>query len=149
MITNYSSTSCVKTFLPWLFILSFIAVSLMWSMPAHAATSGSGLPWETPLNTFKDSITGPVAFVISILGIIGCGAALIWGGEISDFVRKMIMVILAISILVFATKILTVLFATSGAVIPVKNEDAGFQQLNWQHVYNFLFKFPDFHFSGK
>lgn len=142
-------TNRAKAFLPWLFILSFIAISLMWSMPAHASTSGSGLPWETPLNTFKDSITGPVAFVISILGVIGCGAALIWGGEISDFVRKMIMVILAISILVFATKILTVLFATSGAVIPVKKGCAGFQQLNWQHVYDYLFKFPDFHFSGK
>jgi type IV secretion system protein VirB2 len=145
MNNYYPFTHRAKTFLPWLFILSFIAITLMWSMPAHASTSGSGLPWETPLNTFKDSITGPVAFIISILGIIGCGAALIWGGEIGDFVRKMIMVILAISILVFASKILTVLFSASGAVIPVKHVG----NFWWPQWHDYLFKPFSSNFSGR
>ena len=37
-----------------------IAIPLV---PAVAATSGGGnLPWETPLQTLRDSITGPVAY---------------------------------------------------------------------------------------
>ena len=28
---------------------------------AHAATGGAGLPWETPLTTLSNSVTGPVA----------------------------------------------------------------------------------------
>lgn len=50
---------------------------------AHAADAteggGAGLPWEGPLIKLKRSISGPVAFVIALLGIIACGATLIWG----------------------------------------------------------------------
>lgn len=120
LTTYHPFKTSMAAWLPWLALLAVITLSVLWPTQAHASTSsGASLPWESPLNSFKDSITGPVAFAISILGIIGCGAALIWGGEISDFVRKMIMVILVISILVFANKILITLFQTSGAVIPL------------------------------
>jgi|SRR5258708_23950711 len=46
---------------------------------ATASTGGGGLPWESPLTTLKTSLTGPVAFVISILGIVGCGGVGCWG----------------------------------------------------------------------
>jgi type IV secretory pathway VirB2 component (pilin) len=82
----------------------------------QASTSGGGLEWESPLQKFGDSIKGPVAFVISLMGIVVCGAMLIWGGEINEFVRRFVMVILVISLLVFASSILTSLFGI-GAII--------------------------------
>jgi type IV secretory pathway VirB2 component (pilin) len=86
--------------------------------PAWAATGGgSGLPWETPLETLRDSITGPVAYTISLLGVVVAGAALVFGGEINDFVRRMIMLVLVISLIIFAANFLSTLFNT-GAVIP-------------------------------
>lgn len=89
--------------------------------PAHAADAteggGAGLPWEGPLTKLKQSISGPVAFVIALLGIIACGATLIWGGEVSEFTRRIIYVVLVVCIIVFANTLLTgALF--SGAVIP-------------------------------
>ena len=52
-----------------------------------------------------------------MLGLIATGATLIWGGEISEFVRRIIYVILVICIIVFANGLLTgALF--SGAVVP-------------------------------
>jgi type IV secretion system protein VirB2 len=90
--------------------------------PAHAAdatssTGGPGLPWESPLDKIKQSISGPVAFVIALVGIIATGAALIWGGEISEFSRRIIYVVLVVCIIVFANTLLTgALF--SGAVVP-------------------------------
>jgi small-conductance mechanosensitive channel len=45
-----------------------------------------------------------------------CGAMLIWGGEINEFVRRFIMVILVVALLVFASNILSTLFGV-GAVI--------------------------------
>jgi type IV secretory pathway VirB2 component (pilin) len=85
---------------------------------ASAATGGgSGLPWETPLETLRDSITGPVAYTISLLGVVVAGAALVFGGEINDFVRRMIMLVLVISLIIFAANFLSTLFNT-GAVIP-------------------------------
>lgn len=89
--------------------------------PAHAAdTTGGGgasLPWEGPLATLRKSVSGPVAFGVALLGIIGCGATLIWGGEVSEFARRMVYVVLVVSILLFANTMLTgALF--SGAMVP-------------------------------
>jgi len=106
--------------LPWLF-LAFILLVLI-AAPAHAAdatssTGGPGLPWESALDTIKKSISGPVAFVIALLGIIATGATLIWGGEISEFSRRIIYVVLVVCIIVFANTLLTgALF--SGATVP-------------------------------
>lgn len=83
---------------------------------SHAATT-SGMPWETPLQRIQRSFAGPVAFAISIVGLIGAGAGLIWGGEISGFIRTLIFVVLVISLLVFANSILTKLFHV-GALVP-------------------------------
>ncbi len=78
---------------------------------------GAGLPWEGPLDKLRRSFSGPVAFVIALLGIIACGSTLIWGGEISEFTRRIIYVVLVVCLIVFANTLLTgALF--SGATIP-------------------------------
>jgi type IV secretion system protein VirB2 len=86
--------------------------------PALATTSTStgGLPWESPLNTIRDSLKGPVALAISLIGIVVTGAMLIFGGEINEFARRVIMMVLVVALLVQANTILTTLF-TSGAVL--------------------------------
>lgn len=83
---------------------------------ALAATAGGALPWETPLRTFATSVSGPVAFSISLLGLVAGGAMLIWGGEINEFIRRFIMLILVGALLLFAANLLTTLFGV-GAVI--------------------------------
>lgn len=103
----------------WLAVVFFVLLFAV--HPAHAADAteggGSGLPWEGPLTRLKQSISGPVAFVIALLGIIACGATLIWGGEVSEFTRRIIYVVLVVCIIVFANTLLTgALF--SGAVVP-------------------------------
>jgi type IV secretion system protein VirB2 len=85
---------------------------------AEASTGGGSLPWETPLEAIRDSVTGPVAYAISLMGIVVAGAMLVWGGEIGDFVRRIIMLTLAISLIVFSANSLATLFSVSGAVIP-------------------------------
>jgi type IV secretion system protein TrbC len=100
-----------------LMTLVLIGLALFHPQAAHAATSGTGsLPWDTPLTTLKNDISGPVALGISLLGIVVCGAALIWGGEINEFVRRIVMVVLVIAVLVGANSMLTTLFS-SGAMI--------------------------------
>lgn len=108
---------------PSFWILSFVFLALFFGVvdPAHAADAtdggGAGLPWEGPLMKLRQSISGPVAFIIALFGIICCGATLIWGGEISEFARRIIYLVLVISIIVFANSLLTgVMF--SGAVVP-------------------------------
>lgn len=105
----------------WGLLILCLVLSLGILEPAQAADAseggGAGLPWEGPLTKLKQSISGPVAFVIALLGIIACGATLIWGGEVSEFTRRIIYVVLVVCIIVFANTLLTgALF--SGAVIP-------------------------------
>lgn len=67
------------------------------------------LPYEAGLQSLADSMTGPVAFVISLLGIVACGAMLIFGGEISGFMRTMIFVVLVGAVVVQAGSIVTLM----------------------------------------
>ena len=80
---------------------------------AMASKTGSSLPWETPLETLTKSIQGPVAYGVSLMGIVVAGAMLVWGGEINEFVRRIIMLVLVISLMVFSGNILTTLFSSA------------------------------------
>jgi type IV secretion system protein VirB2 len=73
---------------------------------------GGGLPYETGLQNLSDSMTGPVPFVISLLGIVGCGAMLIFGGEISGFMRTMVFIVLVVAVIVQAGSIVNLLKGT-------------------------------------
>src|SRR5258708_15374244 len=87
----------------------FLLVLVVGAGTAHAAgAGGSGLPWEAPLTTLSNSITGPVAYTISICGIVGCGAALIFlGGVVSEFLRGVLFVVLVIAVIITAKNTLT------------------------------------------
>lgn len=83
---------------------------------AFASTTGGGLPWESPLQTIKASITGPVAFTLSILAIVACGIGLVWGGEMTTFVKTLVYIVLVIALVVGATNVMGI-FQTTGALI--------------------------------
>jgi type IV secretion system protein VirB2 len=97
-------------------LATLVLCSLICPEQAQAASAGgAGLPWETPLQTITRSIQGPVAYAISLLGIIGCGGMLIWGGEINEFLRRGIMLVLVIALVMLASQVLSSLYST-GAV---------------------------------
>ncbi len=93
----------------------FIALCAVWNNALAGTTTG--LPWEAPLVTVQNSITGPVAMAIAVLAMCVSGVALAFGEEISGFVRRLLMLVLAISILVSSSSIISTLFGVSGALI--------------------------------
>lgn len=100
----------------WLFFFGFVAWLIV-SGHAYASEAATGLEWEAPFQAFYRSITGPIAFGVAFLGMCVCGFVLIWGGEINEFVRRMVMVILVIAIIMFAGNILRRMFAGGAATI--------------------------------
>jgi type IV secretory pathway VirB2 component (pilin) len=102
----------------WGSLLGSLALGVVVCHPhlAHAATAGGTLPWDTPLTTLRNDITGPVAFTISLLAMVACGAALVFGGEINEFVRRIIMLVLVASFIVGVTNLATAL-GISGAIV--------------------------------
>jgi type IV secretion system protein VirB2 len=106
----------VRRSAPLILFLAFVAFTIIMPHTAlanTADTSSGGLPWESPLKTLRESFSGPVAFAISLIGIIVCGCMLIWGGEINEFARRMIMVVLVVAVIVLANSLLTGLFTNA------------------------------------
>ncbi|WP_090059086.1 TrbC/VirB2 family protein [Luteibacter sp. 329MFSha] len=78
-------------------------------IPGVALAQATNLPYEDGLATLRTSLTGPVPFIISLVGIVACGAMLIFGGEISGFLRTLVFIVLVISIIVQATQVVELL----------------------------------------
>ena len=83
---------------------------------AYASTTGS-LPWDTPLQTITNDLTGPVATALSTGGLFAAGGTLIWGGELGGFVAMCLRVVAAIALLVLGANFLSALGLT-GAMVP-------------------------------
>lgn len=100
-----------------LFILLSLSLLLLSDGVQAAVGAGGALPYESWLVNLRNSVTGPVAFTLSIVGIVVAGGILIFGGELNAFFRTLIFIVLVMALLVGANNIMTNLF--QGAVIPV------------------------------
>lgn len=81
---------------------SIVLVLLLITHPACASSTGGGLPFDSYLTKIQKSITGPFAFTAAIIGLVGAGATLIFGGEMNGFLRTLIFIVLVLSFLVAA-----------------------------------------------
>lgn len=106
---------------------ALIAVALLAAPIALAsvtpalASSGGSLPWEGPLQQIQESITGPVAGAIALAAVAIAGGMLIFGGELNDFARRLMYIVLVAGILLGATNIVG-LFGATGASIGLPDE---------------------------
>lgn len=101
--------------------LCLLAPTLVVASPVLASSGGS-LPWEGPLEQIQQSITGPVAGYIALAAVAIAGGMLIFGGELNDFARRLVYVVLVAGILLGATTIVG-LFGSTGASIGVSLVD--------------------------
>jgi type IV secretion system protein VirB2 len=104
-------------------LLTFAVLALSVAADASPAfaSSGGSLPWEGPLEQIQESITGPVAGYIALAAVAIAGGMLIFGGELNDFARRLMYVVLVAGILLGATTIVG-LFGATGASIGLPRE---------------------------
>jgi type IV secretion system protein VirB2 len=75
---------------------------------AFAAETGTNLPWEGPLTTLVTSLTGPVAYAISVVAIVALGATLAFaGGEMGETMKRLLHVGIAVCCVVFAAQVMS------------------------------------------
>lgn len=97
----------------FMFLITAVAVAV--GMPDVLASTGSqALPWESPLDSLTKSLQGPVAKSIAAIAIVATGAGLIFGGELNDFTKKAMMLVLAISFMLGGVSLLSI-FDTEAA----------------------------------
>jgi type IV secretory pathway VirB2 component (pilin) len=104
--------ACASTALA---LVAGVAVLLAVS-PAWAAGAGAAMPWEGPLDTIMQSLSGPVAKAVGIIAIVltGLGFAFAEGGSA---LRKGIGIVFGLAIAFTATTFVSTFFnMTAGAV---------------------------------
>jgi len=101
-----------------LFQLLFMAWIIVPELAEASVGTGGGLPYETWLTSLQNSVTGPVAFSLSIIGIVVAGGVLIFGGDLNGFFRTLIFIVLVMALLVGAQNIMSTLFARGAVITP-------------------------------
>lgn len=100
-----------------LMALAVLTVFLLLPGAAHAAEgTGGGLPYEGWLANLRNSITGPFAFTAALIGIVGAGAVLIFGGELNGFLRTIIFIVLVMALIVGAQNLMSGLFGRGAEI---------------------------------
>lgn len=92
--------------------LAIGAVAL--ATPAHA--SGSGMPWEQPLQQVLESVQGPVAKIVAVIIIITTGLTLAFGETAGGF-RRLIQIIFGLSIAFAASSFFLSFFSFGGGAL--------------------------------
>ncbi len=91
-----------------IWIMGAIVLLLLFiTHPVCASSAGGGLPFDSYLTKIQKSITGPFVFTAAIIGLVGAGATLIFGGEMNGFLRTLLFIVLVLSFLVAAQNTMT------------------------------------------
>ena len=101
----------------WVGLVAVIA--LLSLLPQHAFAAqgtGGGLPYEDWLTNLRNSVTGPVAFALSIIGIVIAGGVLIFGGDLNGFFRTLIFIVLVMALLVGAQNMMGTFFGRGAEI---------------------------------
>lgn len=93
-----------------------LTLGLALSMPQPAFASGTGMPWEEPLQQVLESVQGPVAKIVAVLIIISTGLALAFG-ETSGGFRKLIQIVFGLSIAFAASSFFLSFFSFGGGAL--------------------------------
>lgn len=101
----------------FLWLSLFLVLLLLVPHPAFATEgTGGALPYETWLTALRTSVTGPVAFALSIIGIVIAGGVLIFGGDLNGFFRSLIFLVLVMALLVGAQNVMGTFFGRGAEI---------------------------------
>lgn len=79
-------------------------------------TQGGSLPYESWLTNLRNSVTGPVAFALAIIGIVIAGGVLIFGGDLNGFFRTLIFLVLVMALIVGAQNMMSGFFGRGAEI---------------------------------
>ena len=99
-----------------------VLLAFLFLAPQHAfASTGTGgsLPYEGWLTNLQNSVTGPVAFALSIIGIVVAGGVLIFGGDLNGFFRTLIFLVLVMALLVGAQNVMSTFFGRGAEIAAI------------------------------
>ncbi len=107
-------------------LVAILACILLTPQTALAAEgAGGSLPYESWLTNLRNSVTGPVAFTLSMIGIVVAGGILIFGGELNGFFRTLIFIVLVMALLVGAQNMMSTFFGRGAEIAAASDGGMG------------------------
>jgi type IV secretory pathway VirB2 component (pilin) len=106
------------------YVAAALLLGVLFVMPHLALASegtGGSLPYESWLTNLRNSVTGPVAFALSIIGIVIAGGVLIFGGDLNAFFRTLVFIVLVMALLVGAQNMMGTLFGRGAEIAAADN----------------------------
>lgn len=82
----------------------------------QAEATGSGMPWEAPLQAILESIEGPVAKIVAVMIIIITGLTLAFG-DTSGGARRLVQIVFGLSIAFAASSFFLSFFSFGGGAL--------------------------------
>jgi type IV secretion system protein TrbC len=94
-------------------LLILLVISASYLPETFASTAGGAkpMPYVAWLDNLRASTSGPVAYTLSLIGIIVSGGILIFGGDLNGFFRTLIFIVLVTALIVAADNTLRTLQA--------------------------------------
>lgn len=93
-----------------------LMLGLSVTITSAAQASGSGMPWEQPLQQVLESVQGPVAKIVAVIIIITTGLTLAFGETAGGF-RRLIQIIFGLSIAFAASSFFLSFFSFGGGAL--------------------------------
>lgn len=93
------------------FILSLATLFVV--LIADSAFASATFEYETALSTFADSITGPVALTVSIIAMAASGFGIVFGGELTGWIKIACGIICIVGFIVFSSNIFQKIYGSS------------------------------------
>src|ERR1043166_3744287 len=103
------------------FFLLFTFLLLASDVTFASEGGGGNLPYETWLTNLRNSVTGPVAFALAIIGVVVAGGVLIFGGDLNGFFRTLIFIVLVMALIIGAQNILGTFFGRGAEITDRKS----------------------------
>lgn len=100
----------------WLEMALLFVVLLMPQISQATVGTGGALPYEGWLASLRNSVTGPVAFTLSLVGIVVAGGVLIFGGDLNGFFKTIIFLVLVMAFLVGAQNVMSTFFGRGAEI---------------------------------
>ena len=95
-------------------LAAIAGLAALYAAPAWAG--GSGMPWETPLQSIVDSVQGPVARVIGVIIIVITGLTLAFGDTYGGM-RRLIQIVFGLSVAFAASSFFLNFFSFGGGAL--------------------------------
>jgi type IV secretory pathway VirB2 component (pilin) len=79
-------------------------------MPEVAFAQKGGDPWASSLSGLANMLNSTVARGIGTIALFAAGGMLVFGGELNEFTKKILMVVLAVAVMVLGSGMIAFLF---------------------------------------